>query len=151
MCVTMAIDQFTRSLPMMLYRTLDTVMPSFRKIFNDFGLTEQQWRVLRVLWEGDDITIRQLAEVTLIPAPSLVGIVDRLERDGLAERQRSTTDRRKVNVVVTKAGAELEDKIMPRVASAYVELKQSVDAETWSQVLVGLQRIGVQRGVERGK
>jgi len=151
MCVTMAIDQFTRSLPMMLYRTLDTVMPSFRKIFNDFGLTEQQWRVLRVLWEGDDITIRQLAEVTLIPAPSLVGIVDRLERDGLAERQRSTTDRRKVNVVVTKAGAVLEDKIMPRVASAYVELKQSVDAETWSQVLVGLQRIGVQRGVERGE
>jgi len=147
----MAIDQFTRSLPMMLYRTLDTVMPSFRKIFNDFGLTEQQWRVLRVLWEGDDITIRQLAEVTLIPAPSLVGIVDRLERDGLAARQRSTTDRRKVNVVVTQAGAKLEDKIMPRVASAYVELKQSVDAETWSQVLVGLQRIGVQRGVERGE
>jgi len=151
MCVTMAIDQFTRSLPMMLYRTLDTVMPSFRKIFNDFGLTEQQWRVLRVLWEGDDITIRQLAEVTLIPAPSLVGIVDRLERDGLVARQRLTTDRRKVNVAVTQAGAELEDKIMPRVASAYAELKQSVDAETWSQVLVGLQRIGVQRGVERGE
>jgi homoprotocatechuate degradation regulator HpaR len=147
----MAIDQFTRSLPMMLYRALDTVMPSFRKIFNDFGLTEQQWRVLRVLWEGDDITIRQLAEVTLIPAPSLVGIVDRLERDGLVARQRLTTDRRKVNVAVTQAGAELEDKIMPRVASAYVELKQSVDAETWSQVLVGLQRIAVQRGVERGE
>lgn len=147
----MAIDQFTRSLPMALYRALDTVMPSFRKIFNDFGLTEQQWRVLRVLWEGDDITIRQLAEVTLIPAPSLVGIVDRLERDGLVARQRLTTDRRKVNVVVTQAGAELEDKIMPRVASAYVELKQSVDAETWSQVLVGLQRIGVQRGVKRGE
>jgi homoprotocatechuate degradation regulator HpaR len=147
----MAIDQFTRSLPMMLYRALDTVMPSFRKIFNDFGLTEQQWRVLRVLWEGDDITIRQLAEVTLIPAPSLVGIVDRLERDGLVARQRLTTDRRKVNVAVTQAGAELEDKIMPRVASAYVELKQSVDAETWSQVLVGLQRIAVQRGVERSE
>jgi DNA-binding MarR family transcriptional regulator len=49
----MAIDQFTRSLPMMLYRTLDTVMPRFRSIFNEFGLTEQQWRVLRVLWETD--------------------------------------------------------------------------------------------------
>jgi homoprotocatechuate degradation regulator HpaR len=135
----------------MLYRALDTVMPSFRKIFRDFNLTEQQWRVLRVLWEGDLITIQQLAEVTLIPAPSLVGIVDRLERDGLVARQRSTTDRRKVNVVVTVAGAELEERIMPRVASAYVELKQSVDAETWSQVLVGLQRIAVQRGVERSE
>lgn len=151
MCETMAIDQFTRSLPMMLYRTLDTVMPRFRKIFNDFGLTEQQWRVLRVLWETDDVTIKDLADLTLIAAPSLVGIVDRLERDGLVMRQRLTTDRRKVNVAVTQAGAELEDKIMPRVASAYVELKQSVDAETWSQVLIGLQRIGVQRGVERGE
>ena len=147
----MAIDQFTRSLPMMLYRTLDAVMPRFRKIFNDFGLTEQQWRVLRVLWEMDDVTIKDLADLTLIAAPSLVGIVDRLERDGLVTRQRSTSDRRKVNVHVTTAGAELEDRIMPRVASAYVELKQSVDAETWSQVLVGLQRIAVQRGVERGE
>jgi homoprotocatechuate degradation regulator HpaR len=147
----MAIDQFTRSLPMMLYRTLDAVMPRFRKIFNDFGLTEQQWRVLRVLWEMDDVTIKDLADLTLIAAPSLVGIVDRLERDGLVTRQRSTTDRRKVNVLVTTAGSELEDRIMPRVASAYVELKQSVDAETWSQVLVGLQRIAVQRGVERSE
>jgi homoprotocatechuate degradation regulator HpaR len=147
----MAIDQFTRSLPMMLYRTLDAVMPRFRKIFNDFGLTEQQWRVLRVLWETDDVTIKDLADFTLITAPSLVGIVDRLERDGLVTRQRSTTDRRKVNVLVTTAGAELEDRIMPRVASAYVELKQSVDAETWSQVLAGLQRIVVQSGVERGE
>jgi homoprotocatechuate degradation regulator HpaR len=136
---------------MMLYRTLDAVMPRFRKIFNDFGLTEQQWRVLRVLWETDDVTIKDLADFTLIAAPSLVGIVDRLERDGLVTRQRSTTDRRKVNVLVTTAGSELEDRIMPRVASAYVELKQSVDAETWSQVLVGLQRIAVQRGVERGE
>jgi homoprotocatechuate degradation regulator HpaR len=147
----MAIDQFTRSLPMMLYRTLDAVVPRFRKIFNDFGLTEQQWRVLRVLWETDDVTIKDLADFTLITAPSLVGIVDRLERDGLVTRQRSTTDRRKVNVLVTTAGAELEDRIMPRVASAYVELKQSVDAETWSQVLAGLQRIVVQSGVERGE
>ena len=147
----MAIDQFTRSLPMMLYRTLDAVMPRFRKIFNDFGLTEQQWRVLRVLWETDDVTIKDLADLTLIAAPSLVGIVDRLERDGLVTRQRSTTDRRKVNVLVTTAGSELEDRIMPRVASAYVELKQSVDADTWSQVLVGLQRIAVQRGVERSE
>lgn len=147
----MAIDQFTRSLPMMLYRTLDAVMPRFRKIFNDFGLTEQQWRVLRVLWETDDVTIKDLADFTLIAAPSLVGIVDRLERDGFVTRQRSTTDRRKVNVLVTTAGSELEDRIMPRVASAYVELKQSVDADTWSQVLVGLQRIAVQRGVERSE
>jgi homoprotocatechuate degradation regulator HpaR len=136
-----AIDQFSRSLPMMLYRTLNTVMPRFRKIFSDFGITEQQWRVLRVLWEHEAVTINRLAELTLIPAPSLVGIIDRLERDELVIRQRSLADRRKVNVVLIARGLELEDQVMPRVAAAYAGLKQSVDSATWDLVLEGLQEI----------
>ena len=137
----MAIEQFTRSLPMMLYRSLDAVTPRFRKIFSDFGLTEQQWRVLRVLWERQDVTLNELSGITLIPAPSLVGVVDRLQGMGLVERRRSDADRRKVHVLATQKGGELEAKVMPRVASAYAALKQSVDAETWDQVLKGLQQI----------
>jgi homoprotocatechuate degradation regulator HpaR len=137
----MAIDQFSRSLPMMLYRTLDAVMPRFRKIFSDFGITEQQWRVLRMLWEHDAVTISRLAELTLIPAPSLVGIIDRLERDELVIRQRSQADRRRVNVVLIARGVELEDQVMPRVAAAYAGLKQSVDSVTWDLLLEGLQEV----------
>lgn len=141
----MAIEQFTHSLPMMLYRTLDTVMPRFRKIFNDFGITEQQGRVLRVLWERQQVTLKVLSELTLIPTPSLVGIVDRLQGSGLVARRRSATDRRKVYVLATPKGVELEAEILPRLASAYVALKQSVDAETWEQVLNGLERISARR------
>lgn len=137
----MAIDQFSQSLPMMLYRTLDAVMPRFRKIFNDFGLTEQQWRVLRVLWEYEALTINHLAERTLIPPPSLVGIVDRLERDELVTRQRSQSDRRKVNVVLLAKGVALEHQVMPRVGRTYAQLKQSVDPAVWDGVLAGLQQI----------
>ena len=60
----MAIEQFSHSLPMALYRTLDAVMPRFRKIFNEFGLTEQQWRVLRVLWDQQAVTLNRLAALT---------------------------------------------------------------------------------------
>ena len=141
----MPIEQFSRSLPMMLYRTLDTVMPRFRKIFNDFGITEQQGRVLRVLWEQEQLTLRALSELTLIPAPSLVGVVDRLQSSGLVARRRSDTDRRKVYVLATPKGIELETEIMPRLASAYVALKQSVDAQTWEQVQSGLERINTRR------
>lgn len=140
----MAIEQFNRSLPMVLYRTLDAVMPRFRKIFNEFGLTEQQWRVLRVLWEREAETLNRLAALTLIPAPSLVGIVDRLERDHLVTRQRSEHDRRKVNVVLTSQGAALEADVMPKVAAAYADLKRSVDSDTWNRVLDGLQQIARQ-------
>lgn len=137
----MAIDQFSRSLPMMLYRTLDAVMPRFRKIFNEFGLTEQQWRVLRVLWEHEAVTLNRLAALALIPAPSLVGVIDRMELAQLVNRQRSEADRRKVNVVLTSQGALLEDEIMPRVAATYADLKRAVDAQTWDRVLNGLHDI----------
>jgi homoprotocatechuate degradation regulator HpaR len=137
----MAINQFSRSLPIMLYRTLDAVMPRFRKIFNEFGLTEQQWRVLRVLWEYDEIALIELSSLTLIPAPSLVGVVDRLQSMNLVTRRRSASDRRRVYVLATDKGKDLEASIMPAVGAAYAELKQSVDPETWNTVLRGLSKI----------
>lgn len=137
----MPIQQFSRSLPMMLYRTLDAVMPRFRRIFNDFGLTEQQGRVLRVLWERDEIALGELAKLTLIPAPSLVGIVDRLTAMQLVARKRSAHDRRIVHVSATDKGDALQSEIMPRVAATYANLKQAVDEESWKQVLDGLAKI----------
>ncbi|MGI9202916.1 MAG: MarR family transcriptional regulator [Woeseiaceae bacterium] len=137
----MATQEFSQSLPMMLYRALDTVMPRFRKIFNEFGLTEQQWRVLRVLWEHGEVAFNELSAATLIPAPSLVGVVDRLTKNGLVERRRSDSDRRKVAVLATHKGKDLEGKVTPRVNAAYAELRDAMDAQEWQQLIDGLERV----------
>ena len=134
-------QQFSQSLPMMLYAALDAVMPRFRLIFKDFGLTEQQWRVLRVLWERERVSFGELADITLISAPSLVGVVDRVEAMGLVSRARSEEDRRVVFVVITDAGRDLEDRVMPRVDAAYAALQASVEPGTWTAVLRGLADI----------
>lgn len=137
----MATQGFSRSLPMMLYRALDAVMPRFRRIFNEFGLTEQQWRVLRVLWEHEQIAFSALAEQTLIPPPSLVGVIDRLERQALVARRRSETDRRNVFVASTGAGKALHQRVRPRVDAAYAELRSSISEAEWQQLLLSLERI----------
>ncbi len=137
----MATQEFSRSLPMMLYRALDAVMPRFRKIFNEFGLTEQQWRVLRVLWEHQDIAFHELSEITLIPAPSLVGVVDRLSKSGLVERRRSQSDRRNVSILATTKGKTLENKVRPRVEEAYAELRGAISDREWKQLIDGLDRV----------
>ncbi len=136
-----ATHSFSRSLPMLLYSALDAVMPRFRKIFNEFGLTEQQWRVLRVLWEHDEIAFRELSNNTLIPAPSLVGVVDRLAKQGLVDRRRSAEDRRNVFVRATNEGSELHRTVRPHVDKAYVEMRESIDADDWRELIEGLERI----------
>jgi homoprotocatechuate degradation regulator HpaR len=137
----MAMQDFSRSLPMLLYRALDDVMPRFRRIFNEFGLTEQQWRVLRVLWEHDEIALRELADLTLIPAPSLVGVVDRLKGAGLVSRRRSENDRRVVYVLATAEGKAVETQVRPRVDAAYAELRASLDSAAWEQLIGGLEQV----------
>ena len=134
-------QEFSRSLPMMLYRSLDAVMPRFRPIFSEFGLTEQQWRVLRVLWQHEQIAFRELSDLTLIPAPSLVGIVDRLTTSELVGRRRSESDRRNVFVHATDKGMALESKVRPRVDEAYEELRASIDDRTWKALIDGLEKI----------
>lgn len=132
---------FDRSLPMMLYRTLDAVMPVFREVFSAYGLTEQQWRVLRVLWEHESVTLMDLAAHTLISPPSLVGIVDRLSRANLARRVPSESDRRMVYVQATAEGAALEQEVSPRVNEIYQRLESGVDARLWENMYQAMDQI----------
>jgi homoprotocatechuate degradation regulator HpaR len=135
------VNDFDRSLPMLLYRALDLIMPRFRAIFGGFGLTEQQWRVLRVLWQRDGRALLELADATLISAPSMVGVVDRLARSGLVERRRSQSDRRVVRVFLTGRGRDLEEQVTPLVDAAYADLRGSVGEGDWEVLLGALARL----------
>lgn len=137
----MALQQFSGSLPIMLYRALDAVMPRFRQIFKAHGITEQQWRVLRVLWDADAMPLGELARSTLIAAPSLVGIVDRLQDAGLVGRRPTPGDRRVVLVYITQTGRERLDRLLPQVATTYAALKQGVRSDEWDRLLDGLQAL----------
>ncbi len=139
----MAIQDFSRSLPMMLYQALDALLPKFRRIFNEYGLTEQQWRILRVLWEHKKIALGKLSDLTLIPSPSLVGIVDRLEFSEFISRDRSKKDRRVVYVSATKKGRDMEKKVMPRVLDTYNEIRESFEQDEWDQLIDSLKKITV--------
>lgn len=120
------------SLPMMLNRTLDGIMPAYRELFARYDLTEQQWRILRALWEVDEIRSADLAAQTLLPKPSLVGILDRLENRGYVERRRSTTDRRSVCVAATAAGKALSKEVLPQAEAIHAHLRRLMSDEEWA-------------------
>jgi homoprotocatechuate degradation regulator HpaR len=126
---------------MLLYAAIDAIMPRFRLIFKEFGLTEQQWRVLRVLWDIEEISHSELAKLTLISPPSLVGVLDRLRAMDLIERRRSGLDRRVVYIATSQQGRDLRDQIMPAVQQSYFELRESINDQDWRNLLDGLEAL----------
>ncbi|NOY55654.1 MAG: MarR family transcriptional regulator [Actinobacteria bacterium] len=132
---------FERSVPMMFYRALDAVLPPFREIFAKFNITQPQWRVLRVLWDEDGQNLTSIAERTLIVPTVLVGIVDRLERDGRVERRRSHKDRRRVHVCLTESGRALKDDVVPLVRDVYVQLQAALEPEEWANLYDAIDKL----------
>jgi homoprotocatechuate degradation regulator HpaR len=133
--------EFDHTLPMILYRTLDAVMPVYRDLFARYDLTEQQWRVLRVIWMEGRSTAAELSERTLLSAPSLVGIIDRLAKKQLVMRVRSVSDRREIHVIATNRGKTLQEEVIPQVETIQARLRNAVSVREWAAMEKTLEKI----------
>jgi len=75
-------------------------------------VTISMWFFLRLLWEGDGRTQKELAEELGLSQPTTVSAMDTLEKRGLIRRVRNTDDRRKVNIHLTRSGKQLKSKLI---------------------------------------
>ncbi len=102
----------SRSLPIALLRARERVMGPVRKMLSDAGVTEQQWRVLRVLKEEGSQEPTHIAERACLLLPSLTRILQKLETKGLIRRHTHPGDKRRQIVEITDRGATIiEDNI----------------------------------------
>ena len=115
-----------RNLPLLLLQAREAVLSHFRPIINHFGLTEQQWRIIRTLAENEAMEPRQIAEVCMILGPSLAGVLARMDELNLVERRRVDTDQRRVLVSLTAKSRELVKRMAPLVEAQYGELERAV-------------------------
>ena len=82
-----------------------------RRETESLGITSRQATLLSVIREHPGLSLRELAALERISAPSLSGHVDRLESAALIERVRSGSDRRRVGLELTPAGDRLLRKV----------------------------------------
>lgn len=82
----------------------------FRDYFGKLQITFPQALVLTVLGESGPMPVSALAERTGSANSTVSGIVDRLERLGLAARERSGADRRVIYVAATDKYYDLSDQ-----------------------------------------
>ena len=73
----------------------------------EHGLTGPQVSALKILEAMGDLSLTELSGRMSARNSTLTGIVDRMERDGLVQRERSQTDRRVVLIRPTEKGREV--------------------------------------------
>ena len=80
------------------------------------GVTIGMWFVLRMLWEKDGSTQRELGERVGINGPTMVAALNSMERAGLVKRVQNRDDRRKINVFLTERGRKVKSRLWPMAA-----------------------------------
>ena len=88
-------------------------MGPIRTMLADAGVTEQQWRVLRVLIEEGPQEPTHISERACLLLPSLTRILQKLEAKGLITRDLHPRDRRRQIVDISPSGAQIIQDNMP--------------------------------------
>ena len=125
-----SIRAFDRSLPMVLLLAREAVMERFRPMLRDFGVTEQQWRVLRSLEEVGAMDLGDLADSCRLLRPSLTRIVRDLEERELVHRSADQHDHRRSLISISSAGRALIQRVGPHSERHYREISEAIGAET---------------------
>jgi DNA-binding MarR family transcriptional regulator len=100
------------SVGFLLARTARGMKRALDTRLSQHDITATQYIVLLLLQEQDGISLSKLGHCLHFDNPTITGIIDRMERDGLVERRRIADDRRVINIFMTHAGRELiEDNL----------------------------------------
>jgi homoprotocatechuate degradation regulator HpaR len=119
-----------RNLPRLLLEAREAVMAHTRPSLRLHGLSDQQWRVLRVLGEHADeasgVETGRVAREAYLLGPSLTGVLTRMERDGLIARERCPQDARRTVVRATPEGLAKVQALSQTIEAHYAWMEQEL-------------------------
>lgn len=130
-----------RNLPRLLLQARESVMAHTRPSLREHGLSDQQWRVLRVLGEHGTVETGRVAREAFILGPSLTGVLSRMERDGLIRRARDPADQRRTVVEATDRGLALVATLSRAIEAHYDWMEKSLGKQKLAQLYALLDAV----------
>jgi DNA-binding MarR family transcriptional regulator len=105
------------------------------------GITHAQWWPLFMLRRSRASTVAELAREVQTDPGAMTRLLDRLESKGFCRRQRSTDDRRVVNIELTAEGKVAADQVPVELSQVLNEHLAGFTKEEWTQLKSLLQRM----------
>ena len=113
------------------------------KFFQTTSLSQTQIFTIMTLSEKSPCQLNELSQRLQIAAPTVTGIVDRLEKSGYVKRTRDKVDRRVVNVDLTAKGKRIARKLKKTVKEKWEGILSKLlkkDQENYVSILRKIQR-----------
>lgn len=111
-----------------LVRTARRLRSQIKPMLKEWGVTGSQFSTLRLIPE-EGIAQTNLADRAASDPATLTGVIDRLERQGLVRRERSTQDRRVIQVFLTERGTELVEALTPKYVQVVATMMTPLNDE----------------------
>jgi homoprotocatechuate degradation regulator HpaR len=127
------------SLTLTLLQAREAAMAFFRPGLNQHDLTEQQWRVVRILRQQGELESHQLASQACILKPSMSGVLKRLERDGLVVRRKSAEDQRRIFLSLTLQGHQCYLSMSEGMERGYQDIQRQFGEQNMQALLTLLE------------
>jgi DNA-binding MarR family transcriptional regulator len=108
----------------------------------DKSVSIGHWIFLRILWEEDGLTQRELSQRSGLGEPTAFAALKAMEKLDYVRRQRSAEDLRKTKFHLSKRGKALEDELVPLayevndVATAGIDRKHSAEIRKYLAVML---------------
>ena len=136
------------SLPMQLLQATKSATSLFRVMLHSHQLTDQQWRIIRVLAGKKNIETFELARQSMVPPPSLTRILKNFEKTELITRKSDNRDLRKTLINLTPAGWKKFDQVSPEAERIYFAIEEKVGKQELNQLLKSLQKLNKKLHIE---
>lgn len=121
--------------------TANWVQNAFNEDLKPFGISGQQFNILRILKAvGDWVPMSEVKDGLLEKAPNATRLADKLLNKQLIERSRSESDRRVVFVKISESGLKLLETINAKESTLQVALNERLTAEDAAQASAILDR-----------
>jgi DNA-binding MarR family transcriptional regulator len=91
-----------------MYAASKEITRLYKPLLDTLGITYTQYITLLVLWEKDNITVKELGEKLYLDSGTLTPLLKKLEAMEIVKRTRDTKDERNVYVELTSKGRELK-------------------------------------------
>ena len=124
-------------------RIVRRVSAHSRRVGRETGLSVPKVLVMRAIGSADseEVTAARVADQTLLSRPAVSNLVEKLVQAGLVARERSATDRRRLQLSLTAAGRQRLVDGPPPLERRFIDRLAALPDDEREQVLSALDRV----------